>query len=149
MGEVYKAEDLKLGRHVALKFLAAHLVSDPEIRKRFEREAGAVGGTVVDHENLRGTIDVFAQESRHLFERSGQPLFFVVGRDDDGKAGKQGGPLWDCRFYQRAGFQPDLRSGNASSSSAWQPSRPAAGERGQDRARPATLWPRSAGCVHE
>ena len=88
MGEVYKAEDLKLGRHVARKLLAAHLVSDPEIRKRFEREAGAVGGTVVDHENLRGTVDVFAQESRHLFERSGQPLFFVVGRDDDGKAGK-------------------------------------------------------------
>ena len=78
-------------RHVAPKFLAAHLVSDPEIRKRFEREAGAVGGTVVDHENLRGTVDVFAQESRHLFERSGQPLFFVVGRDDDGKGGEQGG----------------------------------------------------------
>ena len=35
MGEVYKVEDLKLGRHVALQFLAAHLVSDPEIRKRF------------------------------------------------------------------------------------------------------------------
>ena len=43
--QVYKAEDLKLGRHVALKFLAAHLVSDPEIRKRFERKAGAGGGT--------------------------------------------------------------------------------------------------------
>ena len=32
MGDVWKAEDLKLGRHVALKFLASHLVSDPEIK---------------------------------------------------------------------------------------------------------------------
>ena len=77
--------------HQPLQFLAAHLVSDPEIRERFEREAGVVGGTIVDHENLRGTVDVFAQESRYLFERSGQPLFFVVGRDDDGKGGNKGG----------------------------------------------------------
>lgn len=41
MGEVWKAADLKLEREVALKFVAPHLVADPEIHKRFEREAKA------------------------------------------------------------------------------------------------------------
>ena len=46
MGVVYKAQDTKLERTVALKFLAPHLVSDDEPRKRFEREAKAVAALV-------------------------------------------------------------------------------------------------------
>ena len=42
MGEVYLADDTKLGREVALKVLAAALAFDPERRDRFEREARAV-----------------------------------------------------------------------------------------------------------
>ena len=41
MGVVYKAQDTRLDRPVALKFLASHLVQDTEIRKRFECEAKA------------------------------------------------------------------------------------------------------------
>lgn len=41
MGEVYLAEDQRLGRRVALKFLAQHVNADPEARERLVREAQA------------------------------------------------------------------------------------------------------------
>ena len=50
MGVVYKAEDTKLERPVALKFLAAHLLSNEEAKKRFIREAKAAAA--LDHPNI-------------------------------------------------------------------------------------------------
>ena len=50
MGVVYRAEDTRLERIVALKFLAAHLLKDAESRKRFEREAKAVAA--LSHPNI-------------------------------------------------------------------------------------------------
>ena len=49
MGEVYRAQDTRLERDVALKILPPEMAKDPELRKRFEREAKAIAALKHPH----------------------------------------------------------------------------------------------------
>ncbi len=59
MGEVYRAMDTRLDRLVAIKVLASHLSSSPELKQRMEREARAI--SALNHAHICSLYDIGSQ----------------------------------------------------------------------------------------
>jgi serine/threonine protein kinase/tetratricopeptide (TPR) repeat protein len=78
MGMVYKAEDTKLGRVVALKFPPSEIVSAPSLRERFMKEARAA--SALDHTNICNV---------HAIEETADGDMFIVMAYYDGDTLKE------------------------------------------------------------
>jgi len=74
MGEVYRADDLKLGQAVALKFLPQAFISDPKWLRRFNDEVRIARD--VAHPNVCRTYDVSESNGEHFIT-----MEYVDGED--------------------------------------------------------------------
>ncbi len=94
MGDVWKAEDTKLGRPVALKLLASHLLRDEEARKRFHREAQAAAA--LSHPNVTTIFEIDEADGQTFLA-----LEYVEGETLEQRIEKGPLPLQDALDFAR------------------------------------------------
>ncbi len=97
MGAVYKALHVRLGKHVAIKVLPAHLMRDPAVLARFDREMKAVGK--LEHPHIVRAMDAGESQGVHYLV-----MEYVEGRDLTQLVRKQGPrPIIDaCEIVRQA-----------------------------------------------
>src|SRR6204780_2254426 len=80
MGDVYKAQDTRLNRFVAIKVLPAKMSTDPERRRRFVQEAQAA--SALNHPNIITIHDIVSNDGKEFMVMefvSGKPLTELIG----------------------------------------------------------------------
>ncbi len=92
MGVVYRAEDTKLGRVVALKFLKAEALDDEDAKKRFLREARAAAS--LDHSNVCAIYDIDEDDGQTFLAMS-----FIAGENIREKVARRPLPLDQALDY--------------------------------------------------